>query len=77
MTQPTTKDLTIKRVDRVMEEAVWLDDIHIGRLLYDWKTENITAWPDAGRPRVFFPANKDQAQQHLINQYLKNKEIWP
>lgn len=74
MTQPTTKDLTIKPLDRQMEEAVWLDDSYIGNLLYDWRTDNITAWPDVGRPRVFYPKNKDQAQQHLIDQHLKHKE---
>ena len=74
MTQPTTNDLTIKKLDREMEEAVWLDDSCIGSLLYDWRTTNITAEPVKGRPRVFFYANMDQAQQHLIDQYLKNKE---
>jgi len=76
MTQPTTNDLTIKKVDRVMEEAVWLDDSYIGSLLYDWRTTNITAWPRqerSNRARVFFYKNMDQAKQYLIDQHLKNK----
>lgn len=74
MTQPTTNDLTIKKVDRQMEETVWLDDSCIGNLLYCWQTENITAEPAKGRPRVFFPANKNQAKQHLIDQHLNHRE---
>lgn len=74
MTQPTINDLTIKKVDREMEETVWLDDKCIGSLLYDWRTTNITAEPAKGRPRVFFYKNMDQAKQHIIDHHVKNKD---
>ena len=77
MTQLTINDLTIKRAPRHMVETVWLDDRCIGNLIYDrhtMDTANITAWPDAGRPEHFCYRNMDQAKQHLINQYLKNRE---
>lgn len=74
MTQPTINDLTIKRVDRMMEDAVYLDGAYIGSLLYDWRTDNITAWPAKGHRRTFHPKHKQQAQQYLIKQHLKNKK---
>lgn len=77
MTQPTINDLTIKKVDRVMEEAVWLDDSYIGSLLYDWRSTYITAWPRhlrSNKSRTFFSRNMDQAKQYLIDEHLKNRE---
>ena len=74
MTQPTINDLTIKKVDRVMEEAVWLDDSYIGSLLYDCRPTYITAWPAKGHRRTFHPKHKQQAKQYLIDEHLKNRE---
>lgn len=77
MTQPTINDLTIKKVDRVMEETVWLDDSYIGSLLYDWRSTYITAWPRhlrSNKSNIFFFRNMDQAKQYLIDEHLKNRE---